>query len=167
VPAELVAGDDDFQFAWQRRKEELLTRWSSQESLADFWSDDLGASESRHCARKLNNAKTVSDADFCLLCRELQRWVAEENAARKRQRLPGIPRDALGLRSAENYSDPADAPRIATIYNGLSGRGQFVPFRKGDPEGNRWVDNEPLFIHWSHENVDWLSTAPEARRQGA
>lgn len=156
VPAELVAGDDDFQFAWQRRKEELLSRWRSHESLTDFWSDDLGASESRQRARKLKKAKTVSDADFCLLCQELQRWVAEENAARKRQRQPGIPRDALGLRSAENYSDPADAPRIATIYNGLSGRGQFVPFRKGDPEGNRWVENDPLFIDWNRQSVSWL-----------
>jgi hypothetical protein len=60
------------------------------------------------------------------------------------------------LRSAEDYTDPADAPRIATIYNGLSGHAQFVPFRKGDPEGNRWVDNEKLFIHWSRENVVWF-----------
>ncbi len=166
VPAELVADDDDFQFAWQRRKEELLTRWRSHESLTGFWADDLGANESRQRARRLKRARAVSDADFCLLCQELQRWVAEENAARKRQRQHGIPRDALGLRSAENYTDPADAPRIATIYNGLSGRGQFVPFRKGDPEGNRWVDNEPLFIHWTREKVDRLSTAAEARWQG-
>jgi hypothetical protein len=157
VPAELVAGDDDFQFAWQRRKQELLARWRSEPSLAGFWTtDDLGASESRQRARRLKKAKTVSDADFCLLCQELQRWVAEENAARKRQRQPGIPRDALGLRSAENYTDPADAPRLATIYNGLSGRGQFVPFRKGDPEGNRWLENVPLFIDWSAANVAWL-----------
>jgi hypothetical protein len=153
----LVAGDEDFQFAWQRRKAELLARWRSEPSLAAFWTtDDLGASESRRRARRLRRSRAVSDADFCLLCQELQRWVAQENTARKRQRQPGIPRDALGLRSAENYTDPADAPRIATIYNGLSGRGQFVTFRKGDPEGNRWVDNEPLFIHWTQENVKWL-----------
>jgi len=166
VPAELVAGKSDFQFAWQRRKDELLARWRTQSHLADFWTEELGGSQSRQRARKLHKAKSVSDSDFCLLCQELQRWVAEENAARKRQKKPPIPRDAVGLRSAENYTDPADAPRIATIYNGLSGRGQFVPFRKGDPEGNRWVDNEPLFINWSRESVHWLSTSPEARWQG-
>ena len=31
-----------------------------------------------------------------------------------------------------------------------------VPFRKGDPEGNRWLSAEPLFIFWSRENVKWL-----------
>jgi hypothetical protein len=167
VPAALVAGDEDFQFAWQRRKAELLARWRSEPSLAAFWTtDDLGASESRRRARRLRRARAVSDADFCLLCQELQRWVAEENAARKRQRQPGIPRDALGLRSAENYADPADAPRIATLYNGLSGRGQFVSFRKGDPVGNRWLDNEPLFIDWSGNSVEFLSSSPRARWQG-
>ena len=40
----------------------------------------------------------------------------------------------------------------AIIY----GRAQFVSFRKGDPEGNRWIDNDQLFINWSHENVIWL-----------
>ncbi len=41
-----------------------------------------------------------------------------------------------------------------------------MAFRKGDPEGNRWADNEPLFINWSAESVDYLSKAPQARWQG-
>jgi hypothetical protein len=101
-----------------------------------------------------------------LLCQELQRWITEENATRKKQRKPTIPRDALGLRSAEDYIDPDDAPRIATIYNGLSGHGRFVPYRKGDPSGNRWIDDEPLFIDWTQTNVLWLfknSGRPETR----
>jgi hypothetical protein len=76
-----------------------------------------------------------------------------------------LSRDALKLRPGENYFDPIDAPRIATIYNGLSGRGIFVPFRKGDPEGSRWIDNDQLFIGWSKESVDWLSSSPSARWQ--
>jgi len=32
----------------------------------------------------------------------------------------------------------------------------FAPFRKGDPEGNRWMDNDPLYIDWSAEAVNWL-----------
>ncbi|MGH8245562.1 MAG: hypothetical protein ACREUU_03920, partial [Gammaproteobacteria bacterium] len=49
---------------------------------------------------------------------------------------------------------------------GLAGHGQFLPFRKGDPEGNRWLENEPLFICWSKESVDFLSSSPKARWQG-
>ncbi|MBI2929733.1 MAG: hypothetical protein HYY24_29085 [Verrucomicrobia bacterium] len=166
VPKALVADESDFQFTWRQRKAELLKHWRAEKNLADFWTSELSDGERRKRARKLHKAAHVADADWCLLCQELQRWVAEENASRKQQRKPTIPRDTLGLRSAEDYADPADAPRIATIYNGLCGRGRFVPFRKGDPEGNRWLDNEPLYIDWSEQSVEWLSTAPEARWQG-
>lgn len=52
------------------------------------------------------------------------------------------------------------------IEEGLEGIQTWVPFRKGDPEGNKWTDNEPLFINWSRENAEYLSKAPEARWQG-
>ena len=96
------------------------------------------------------------------------RWWERENdnRARRRPRQSGLPREILGLRPSEAYQEPDDAPRIATVYNGLSGRGLWVPFRKSDPEGNRWLDNEPLYIDWSRPSVAWLSTASEARWQG-
>lgn len=166
VPKGLVADDSDFRFTWKQRKAELLALWQSDPRLESFWLGGLGDSEGRKDVRKLKGAKHVSDAEFCVLCQELQAWLPEENARRKGLRQAAIPRDVLGLRSSEDYTDPADAPRNATIYNGLSGRGQFVPFRKGDPEGNRWLDNEPLYIDWSRASVDWLSTASEARWQG-
>ncbi len=31
-----------------------------------------------------------------------------------------------------------------------------MPFRKGDPEGSRWLDNQPLYIDWQNETVLWL-----------
>ena len=166
APKSLVADDSDFEFAWKQRKAELLAHWQNEKALAEFASPGTHDSKQRQQARRLFKAKTVSDAEFCLLCQELQKWVAEENAARTRQRVPTIPRDAIGLRSSEDYSDPTDAPRIATIYNGLSGRGRFVPYRKGDPTGNRWLDDEPLFIDWVRTNVIWLfanSGKPETR----
>jgi hypothetical protein len=42
------------------------------------------------------------------------------------------------------------------ITEGLAGIQTWVPFRKGDPEGNKWIDSEPLFINWSKENVEWF-----------
>lgn len=156
VPKELVADDSDFRFTWKQRKAELLALWRSEPRLGSFWQGGLQDSEARKHARRLKEPNHVSDADFCILCRELQAWLVEENARRKGLKQSPIPRAVLRLRSSEDYRDPADAPRIATIYNGLSGRGQFVPFRKGDPEGNRWVDNEPLYIDWSTATVEWL-----------
>jgi len=71
-----------------------------------------------------------------LLCQELQSWVAAENASRRQQRKPTIPRDTLGLRSREDYGDAAAAPRIATIYNVLAD-GQKGPGR---------VENGPFWM---------------------
>jgi hypothetical protein len=156
VLQDLVAKPDDFQFAWQSRKAELLKHWRTEATLKDFWEGDLGLNFDKAKLEQLRKRADVSDKEFCELCQELQTWVKEKRK----------PCKALALRSAENYDDPADAPRIATIYNGLYGRAQFVPFRKGDPEGNRWIDNEALFVDWSRASVDWLSTVPEARWQG-
>ena len=146
VLPDLIAMPDDFKFTWQTRKAELLKRWRTEAALKDFWETDLPLDFSKDKLNMLRTQKEISDVEFCGLCQALQTWVKEK-------RKPG---KILGLRSAENYDDPADAPRVAAIYNGLYGRAQFVPFRKGDPEGNRWIDNEKLFIHWSHENVVWF-----------
>jgi hypothetical protein len=156
VLPDLVATQDDFKFAWQSRKAELLKLWRAEAALKEFWEGDLGLNFDKGRLEKLRKQADISDDDFCELCQELQTWVKEKRKSWK----------LLGLHSAENYDDPADAPRITTIYNGLYGRARFVSFRKGDPDGNRWVDNEPLFIDWSCVSVKWLSEAPEARWQG-
>lgn len=143
VSETLVAGPADFDFAWKERKQELWQRWRSRGELKGFWG------EKKPAAR-------VTDAVFCETCIALQNWVAAENERRRKSNKPTLPKGVLGLRSAESYRDPKDAPRIATIYSGLRGRCQWVPYRKGDPDGNRWVDNEPLFIHWSGTNVVFL-----------
>ncbi len=158
VPAARVVTDDDFAFAWQRRKQELWDVWRKAPELQDFWAEtaDLLAG-SRAVSPK---AKTVSDAAFCAVCQEALRWLPAQKPKK------GNPRAILGLRSSEEYADPADAPRVAAIYNGFCGRGVFASFRKGDPEGNRWLDNEPLFIDWSTDAVDFLSSSPKARWQG-
>jgi len=152
VPKALVAGAKDFDFALQERKKELWQRWRSRGELAGFWG------EKKPSAR-------VSDADFCKACGELQAWLWAENALRKKAKQDPLPKDVLGLRSGENYDDPKDAPRIATIYAGLRGRAQWVPYSKGDSDGNRWTSDQPLFIEWTHSAVSTLQTDARARWQ--
>ncbi len=166
VLPELVAKPMDFEFAFSERKKELLKLWRTDANLRNFWEADLGLGASHAKLRKLQKQADVSDVEFCELCQEFRKWLPKENARRSKEGKKTIPNKALGLRSAENYDDPADAPRIATIYNGLCGRAQFVAFRKGDPEGSRWVDNDPLYCNWSKASVDWLSSSPQARWQG-
>src|SRR6266536_153584 len=164
VSPDQLATQDDFEHAWRARKAELLSHWRSELALEGFWRGSLFGNED---ASKYK-AGDLTDEQFCNLCEEVIRWWERENVRRNqaRPRRRGLPRSVLGLKSSERYDDPKDAPRIATVYNGLSGKGVWVPFRKGDPQGNRWVDNEPLYIDWSHSSVDWLSHATQARWQG-
>ncbi len=50
--------------------------------------------------------------------------------------------------------------------NGIKGTKTFVPYDKGDKEGNRWYAPTPYYIDWSRENVKILQTDPKARWQG-
>jgi len=50
--------------------------------------------------------------------------------------------------------------------NGIDGDKTFVPYDKGDKEGNRWWAPTPYYIDWSRENVRILQTDPKARWQG-
>lgn len=165
APKALLAGEEDFRFAWKERKAELLALWRKRGEFEPFWSSTLRLGGEEFDPAPLRKG-LVSDENFCLLCPAIVRWFHAENEARRERKEDLLKREALGLRSSEFYDDPTDAPRIAAIYNGFSGRGIFVPFRKGDPEGNRWMDNEPLFIDWSAPSVDFLSQSPKSRWQG-
>ena len=51
--------------------------------------------------------------------------------------------------------------------NGIaSDKPYYVPYDKGDKDGNRWYLETPFVIAWSKENVQFLKTDPKARYQG-
>ena len=50
--------------------------------------------------------------------------------------------------------------------NGISGNQCWVPYDKGDREGNRWYLETPYLIDWSRNAVEILSTDSRARWQG-
>jgi hypothetical protein len=140
VQNKLIATQENFNRAYELRKAELEERWK----------------ESKDFKAPYEELKKIHGDRFCEIFHTL--------ATRLKKKKLAITR--LGVHSDEYYLDEEDAPRIATIYNGLDGKRVWVPFRKGDPEGNKWTDIEPLYIKWSIENVGWLSTSPEARWQG-
>lgn len=49
---------------------------------------------------------------------------------------------------------------------GLKGKRTYVPYDKGDKEGNRWYLETPYLIDWSEDSVSFLSTDERARWQG-
>lgn len=50
--------------------------------------------------------------------------------------------------------------------DGLKGARTFVPYDKGDKDGNRWYLRTPYYIDWSYNNVQFLKNDPKARFQG-
>ena len=49
---------------------------------------------------------------------------------------------------------------------GIKGKMTYVPYDKGDKEGNRWYLETPYLIDWSEDSVAFLSTDERARWQG-
>jgi hypothetical protein len=139
VPPEYVAREEDFARAFQFRKAELEELWFKSPAVKDYYEP----------------VRQEEDGDFFRVIRHLV-----DRAAKGR-----MPFAALGLRAGELYESPETASRTAATYSGLLGKRSWVPFRKGDPEGNRWLDAEPLYIDWSRTSVSWLwrhSGRPEA-----
>ena len=56
----------------------------------------------------------------------------------------------------------AEEKSSGIVKNGAS----FVPYDKGDKDGNRWYLPTPYYIDWSAENVSSLKNDPRARFQG-
>ncbi|MEM3761069.1 MAG: Eco57I restriction-modification methylase domain-containing protein, partial [Candidatus Bathyarchaeia archaeon] len=67
-----------------------------------------------------------------------------------------------------NQNEIADVDKLTKDekLNGIKGEKTFVPYDKGDKEGNRWYAPTPYYIDWSRENVKILQSDPKARWQG-
>lgn len=50
--------------------------------------------------------------------------------------------------------------------NGIEGEKTFVPYNKGDKEGNRWYAPTPYYIDWSRDNVKFLKKNSGEKGQG-
>lgn len=75
---------------------------------------------------------------------------------RREERLLGIGRMTLYRTvDADQVVDPSELAEDEK-RNGIVGPRCWVPFRKGDREGNRWLSDEPLFIRWDRETVQFF-----------
>ena len=50
--------------------------------------------------------------------------------------------------------------------NGIKGERTFVPYDKGDREGNRWYLRTPYYIDWSMDNVSFLKSNSGKKGEG-
>ena len=130
VKPEWIANKNDFKEAFSYRKKELEGIWEKHPSLKNEFAD----------------LKVTYPDNFISVFKSIYAFVRKEK----------IPLQESGIRSGEYYSDEKDAPRIAVIYSGFVGKRTWTKFRKGDPEGNKWTDIEPIYIDWKKDNVDFL-----------
>ena len=80
-------------------------------------------------------------------------------------------RDIFGQGWLYRIVSPEEIADVETLTedekrNGIKGEKTFVPYDKGDKEGNRWWAPTPYYIDWSEKNVKFLQTDPKARWQG-
>jgi hypothetical protein len=80
-------------------------------------------------------------------------------------------RDIFGTGFLYRIIDPSEIKDVNLMSdndkeNGLSGDKTFVPYDKGDKDGNRWYLRTPYYIDWSKENINWLKSDSRARFQG-
>lgn len=50
--------------------------------------------------------------------------------------------------------------------NGIKGEKSFVPYDKGDKDGNRWYLRTPYYIDWNNENVGFLKSHSGKKGKG-
>jgi len=121
----------------QARQKELLDKWKSQPTIKPVL-DSLLKENNGEFETVVEPLKSQFDP-----LRDLQL---------KRGEIYRIVRKA-GIADPYTWDENA---RLSVIHEGLDGPKNWVPFRKGDPEGNKWTDNEPIYINWSKDNVSWL-----------
>ena len=129
APRNLIATDADYRFAFDRRKSELSRHWQNRAELDAFWQEPVELDGHSLHARSISACDRDLGTKTSAISASIFRLGEPGRRLSRPQHLRISKAEVVGLRSSENYDDPGDGSRIATIYNGLSGRGQFVAFQ--------------------------------------
>jgi very-short-patch-repair endonuclease len=80
-------------------------------------------------------------------------------------------RDVFGQGWLYRIVSPEEIADVETLtedekLNGIKGKKTFVPYDKGDKDGNRWYAPTPYYIDWSRENVKFLKENSGKKGEG-
>ncbi|BCX11992.1 MAG: hypothetical protein KatS3mg067_0930 [Thermosynechococcus sp.] len=80
-------------------------------------------------------------------------------------------RDIFGQGWLYRIVSPDEIADVDTLtndekLNGIDGEKTFVPYDKGDKDGNRWYAPTPYYIDWSKENVKFLKENSGKKGEG-
>jgi hypothetical protein len=115
-----------------------------RDDLRDLWASSSATAEAyKKLSRKHEDFADLADA----MKTQFQDWTGDLGLGRGEIYRVVPARDVVDV---ETMSDEDKKQGVGNV------RKCWVPFRKGDPEGNKWVSFDPLYIFWSRENVEWL-----------
>jgi hypothetical protein len=144
----------------------------------------VGVLETTKEAKRIKDARIVKFTDF-MLSKKITKYGSDKNMIRDtiermsekqiRELFDSLKndhgRDIFGqgflyrIVSLEEIKD-INAMTDAEKSDGLAGLRTFVPYDKGDKDGNRWFLRTPYYIDWNSDNVNFLKNDPRARYQG-
>lgn len=139
--------------------EALLRR----KELANLWST---SPKFRGTFRELvkeygSDFDTIAEEMKIKFASERESWLGQNVGFKRGEVYRIVEQDSLYL-----LNDLTDKERRTVIYEGIDSHRCWLPYSKGDKEGNKWTNKQDVFIKWNEENVQKLKTARTSRWQG-
>ena len=137
------------------------------------WAENVYASRPRKLAEAIGKNGKIKDYINGLTPQEFLDRSTEQQIAETFDRIKeAFGRDVFGQGYIYKLIDDTEIADVDSLTedekaNGIdSSKPYYVPYDKGDKDGNRWYLETPFAIAWSKENVHFLKTDPKARYQG-
>ena len=137
------------------------------------WASNIIASRPKKLAEAIKKYPEIAKELKIKDCTEYLNSLSEKQIAQKFDELKEkYGRDIFGQGYIYKLIDDDEIADVETLTedekeNGISTKKKYyVPYDKGDKDGNRWYLETPFAIAWSKENVGFLKTDPKARYQG-
>lgn len=137
------------------------------------WADNIKKSRPKKLIDVANKFKISNNEFEGLSPSEFLTNRNEEDIAKKFDQLKEkYGRDIFGQGYIYRLIDDEELADVDSLTNDEKENGIdtskkiYVPYDKGDKDGNRWYLETPFAIAWSKENVRFLKTDPKARYQG-
>jgi len=130
--------------------------------------------------RKQRSEKLILATEFCQKegvrnKADAQAFLDKKNEKEIRQLFDNLKekygRDVFGQGWLYRIVSPDEIAKVDTLtndekLNGIAGEKTFVPYDKGDKDGNRWYAPTPYYIDWSRENVKFLKDNSGKKGEG-
>jgi len=135
------------------RRKELTKLWSTSSKFNGLYQELV--------TRYGNDFDIIAEEMKARFASNRESWLGQNVGFKRGEIYRIVKKDSL-----HPLSDLTDTERLVIIFEGFGSRRSWLPYSKGDKEGNRWTNEQQIFINWNKENVKELQTVSTARWQG-